>query len=112
MHRKDTEQSCNKIVSFMESDSKLLSYLPWRFRARKNRAMKNQDHVTPPRMTIRLPSGLHQEISDAAARAGHSMNAEIILRLTRAPSKISLDDISRQNVRTQKMLQQIIDALC
>jgi hypothetical protein len=74
--------------------------------------MKKLAQAHPPRMTIRLPSELHDEIFDAAQRAGHSMNAEIVLRLTRAPTEITLADVSRQNVRTQKMLQQLIDALC
>lgn len=61
---------------------------------------------------MRLPPDLHAEIKDAAARAGHSMNVEIIARLTAQPVDITLRDVARQNVRTQEMIQRLIDTLC
>lgn len=61
---------------------------------------------------MRLPPDLHSEIKDAAARAGHSMNAEIVARLAAQPRDITLSDIARQNARMQLMLQKLIDALC
>lgn len=62
--------------------------------------------------TVRLPPELHDEIKDAAARAGHSMNTEIIARLTALPPDLTMRDIARQNVRTQEMIQRLIDTLC
>ncbi len=61
-------------------------------------------------MTLRLPVALHAEIKDAAERAGHSMNEEIVARLA-APVGHSLLDIAKQNQKTQEMVQQIIDAI-
>ena len=84
----------------------------WRFRARKNRAMKKTAPRKPGTTTVRLPPELHDEIKDAAARAGHSMNVEIIARLMSQPADLTLRDIARQNVRTQEMLQRLIDTLC
>lgn len=60
--------------------------------------------------TVRLPPDLHAEIKAAAERAGHSMNVEIVARLS-APSGQTLRDISRQNQKTQEMIQIIIDAI-
>lgn len=60
--------------------------------------------------TVRLPPELHAEIREAADRAGHSMNTEIVARLS-APSGQSLKDIARQNEKTQQMIQTIIDAI-
>jgi uncharacterized protein with von Willebrand factor type A (vWA) domain len=83
-----------------------------RFRARKNRAMKKTEKLVTSTTTVRLPPDLHATIKDSAARNGHSMNVEIIARLTAAPPGLTLSDISRQNVKTQKMLQRLIDTLC
>lgn len=66
----------------------------------------------PGTTTVRLPPELHAEIKDAAARAGHSMNVEIIARLLAAPSDITLRDIARQNARMHEMIQRLIDTLC
>lgn len=70
----------------------------------------------PPKKTkdvktaFRLPAALHAEIKEAAERAGHSMNAEVIARLS-TPVGHTLMDIARQNLKTQEMVQQIIDAI-
>lgn len=74
--------------------------------------MKKTDERKPGTTTVRLPPDLHAEIKDAAARAGHSMNVEIIARLTAQPVDITLRDVARQNVRTQEMIQRLIDTLC
>jgi plasmid stability protein len=68
-----------------------------------------------PTTTVRLPPDLHAEVKEAAARAGHSMNDEIIERL-RSLSNANLGgptlrDVVRQNEKTQLMVQQIIDAI-
>lgn len=68
---------------------------------------EKQDVVT----TIRLPAALHSEIKESAQIAGHAMNVEIISRLTAHPKGTTLADIARQNIKTQEMIQQIIDAL-
>jgi hypothetical protein len=84
--------------------------------SRKNRAMPPEKKTTTrPTTTVRLPPDLHTEVKDAAARAGHSMNDEIIQRLRTLSSLTSggasLRDVMRQNERTQAMVQQIIDAI-
>lgn len=74
--------------------------------------MKKPEKKIPSTTTIRLPPALHAELKDSAARNGHSMNLEIINRLTAALPGLTLSDISRQNVKTQKMIQRLIDTLC
>lgn len=61
--------------------------------------------------TIRIPLELHAELKAAAHMAGHPMNAEIIARLWAIPKGVTLTDIARQNIQTQEMIQQIIDAI-
>lgn len=61
--------------------------------------------------TIRIPVELHAELKAAAHLAGHPMNAEIIARLWASPRGATLTDIARQNIKTQEMIQQIIDAI-
>ena len=80
--------------------------------SRKNRAMKKTTIPKAGTTTVRLPPELHAEIKDAAARAGHSMNVEIIERLSAQPAALTLRDIARQNVRTQELIQRLIDTLC
>jgi predicted transcriptional regulator len=58
---------------------------------------------------LRLPRELHAEIKDAAEYHGRSMNAEIISRLESAG--VTLSEIAQQNIKTQGMIQQIIDAI-
>lgn len=69
--------------------------------------LEKQDITT----TIRLPIALHSEIKETARAAGHAMNIEIIARLTSYPKGATLNDIAKQNARTQEMVQQIIDAI-
>jgi hypothetical protein len=59
-----------------------------------------------------LPPELHDEIKQAAAEAGHSMNIEITNRLIDQANNTTLRDITRQNMRTQEMIQRLIDTLC
>jgi predicted HicB family RNase H-like nuclease len=78
---------------------------------------------TPPKKpaiktAMRIPADLHADLQDVAARAGHSMNTEIINRLTAAAGGVSLSTLAGQNVemmaeikRTQEMVQEIIAAL-
>lgn len=68
---------------------------------------EKQDIVT----TVRIPIELHKELKEAAASAGHPMNAEIVARLWAAPRGTTLAEIAKQNVRTQEMVQIIIDAI-
>lgn len=68
---------------------------------------EKQDVVT----TFRIPVDLHREIKEAAHAAGHPMNTEIVARLRAAPKGTTLGDIARQNIKTQEMIQQIIDAI-
>jgi hypothetical protein len=67
---------------------------------------------------MRIPADLHADLQDAAARADHSMNTEIISRLTAALGGASIAAIMEQNnlimaelKRTQDMVRTIIDAI-
>lgn len=67
---------------------------------------------------MRIPADLHADLQDSAARADHSMNAEIIARLTAAAGGITLASVVEQNreimaelKRTQDMIQVIIAAI-
>ncbi len=56
---------------------------------------------------LRLPPDLHADIAAEAARQGHSMNAEILLRLrAAAPSRIPSD---LREIKS--MLQKVLDAV-
>lgn len=72
-----------------------------------NKKPEKKDVVT----TFRLPAALHREIKEAAQAAGHPMNAEIVARLESFPKGTTLGDIAKQNLKTQQMVQEIIDAI-
>lgn len=82
------------------------------FLTRNNRAMEKEGKTKKGTTTVRLPPALHEEIKEAAAKAGHSMNNEIILRLESHARALALRDIARQNVKLQRMVQRLIDTLC
>lgn len=63
-----------------------------------------QDYI---KTSLRLPGNLRDELLDAAARNGHSMNAEILARLQGSP----LDDLKRQNEEIKETLRKILDKL-
>jgi hypothetical protein len=88
--------------------------------------MKEQPPKKPPIKTaMRLPADLHADLKEAAEREQHSMNDEIIHRLTAMAGGTSLAAILAQTRRlseenkqlkaeikqTQQMVQTIIDAL-
>lgn len=88
--------------------------------------MKEQPLNKPPIKTaMRLPADLHADLKEAAKREEHSMNDEIIHRLTVVYGGASLATIlaevrslreeNRQlradQKKTQQMIQGIIDAL-
>jgi hypothetical protein len=67
---------------------------------------------------MRLPADLHADIEDAAIRADHSMNDEIIARCAAAAGGASITAVMEQNKqlmaelrRTQEMVQSIINAI-
>lgn len=67
---------------------------------------------------MRIPADLHADLQEAAERAGHSMNAEIVDRLTAAAGGASLSAVLEQNQRmmvevtkTQEMVQSILSAI-
>jgi predicted HicB family RNase H-like nuclease len=82
------------------------------FLTRNNRAMEKQGKTKPGTTTVRLPPALHAAIKEAAAKAGHSMNDEIILRLDSYARAMELGDIAQQNMELQRMVQRLIDRLC
>jgi hypothetical protein len=88
--------------------------------------MKEQPPKKPPIKTaMRLPADLHADLKEAAAREEHSMNDEIIHRLTAIYGGASLATILAETKhlreenrqlkvevkKTQQMVQSIIDAL-
>lgn len=67
---------------------------------------------------MRIPADLHADLQDAAAREGHSMNVEIVNRLTAAAGGASLTAVFEQNkkimaelAKTQSMIATIITAI-
>lgn len=67
---------------------------------------------------MRIPADLHADLQDTAAREGHSMNVEIVNRLTAAAGGASLTAVFEQNkkimaelAKTQDMVATIIAAL-
>jgi hypothetical protein len=82
------------------------------FLSRNNRAMENKPKTRLPPTTVRLPADLHKEVKETAAKAGHSMNDEIILRLQAYAESLALSDIAQQNTELQRMVQRLIDRLC
>jgi hypothetical protein len=65
---------------------------------------KQQNHI---KTAIRMPTDLHQELTAAAEQNGHSLNAEMLSRLSSSP----LDDIKRQNEELKMMLRQVLGHL-
>jgi len=99
-----TKKNCCFFVA-----SKVKPLLSADFLSRNNRAMEKQGKTRAGTTTVRLPPDLHAEIKEAAARAGHSMNDEIILRLRAYAPSIALSDIAKQNAELKRMLQLLID---
>lgn len=60
---------------------------------------------------LRLPPGLHDQLKSSAEYNGRSLNAEIIARLLASTGPVTLDTLAEQQLRTQVMVQQIIDTL-
>jgi predicted HicB family RNase H-like nuclease len=81
--------------------------------------MKEKPQKKPAIKTaMRIPADLHADLQEAASRADHSMNTEIINRLTAAAGGVSLSTLAEQNAqmmaeirRTQEMVQKIIAAI-
>lgn len=65
---------------------------------------KQRDYV---KTALRLPEKLRDELQDAAARNGRSMNAEILARL----EMDQLEEIKQQNVEIKAMLRAVLDKL-
>jgi cell fate (sporulation/competence/biofilm development) regulator YlbF (YheA/YmcA/DUF963 family) len=59
--------------------------------------------------TLRLPPDVQQDIEEAAAKAGHSANEEIVRRLRAYAQAVTLKDIVKQNAELKRMLQRLID---
>jgi hypothetical protein len=80
-----------------------------KFLMRNNRAMEKKPKPANPPTTVRLPAPLHEEVKAEAARSGHSMNDEIILRLRLQPIDARLNELEQQNAEIRRMLQVLID---
>jgi len=73
--------------------------------------MKKPEKKPSVKTAMRIPAELHAELQEAAERAGHSMNDEIIERLAAGSGGATLRDVLEQGARTQNMVKQIIDAI-
>lgn len=65
---------------------------------------RQQDHI---KTAIRIPMALHEELTAAAAKNGHSLNAEMLSRLGASP----LDEVRRQNDELKMMLREVLSHL-
>lgn len=76
---------------------------------RNNPRMEKKPKTKYPATTVRLPAPLHDEVKQAAERAVHSMNDEIILRLRMQPIEARLGELEQQSAEMKRMLQVLID---
>jgi hypothetical protein len=65
---------------------------------------KQKNHI---KTALRIPTALHEELVAAAERNGHSLNAEMLSRLSASP----LDDIKQQNEELKMLLRQVLGHL-
>jgi hypothetical protein len=68
------------------------------------RQHQQKNHI---KTALRIPTALHEELVAAAERNGHSLNAEMLSRLSASP----LDDIKQQNEELKMMLHQVLGHL-
>jgi hypothetical protein len=87
-------------------------------RARIARMKEKPPKKPSIKTAMRIPVDLHSDLQDAAARADHSMNTEIVARLTAAAGGASITAVIEQNKqimaelkKTQDMVQLIIEAI-
>jgi len=86
------------------------------FGSRKNRAMRKppiqktakDDQV---KTALRLPVGLREEMKDAAQRAGHSLNDEILGRCMAASLADRLTALESENAEIKVMLREVLEAV-
>lgn len=81
--------------------------------SRENRAMqkppaqkRQQDNYL--KTALRLPPELKADLAEAAARAGHSVNAEILARCQATPLYEQLKALSAENAELKIMLREIL----
>ncbi|WP_141749391.1 Arc family DNA-binding protein [Duganella phyllosphaerae] len=60
---------------------------------------------------LRLPPALKEDLADAAARAGHSLNAEIIARCQALPLIEQIRLISAENAELRALLRELLATL-
>jgi plasmid stability protein len=77
--------------------------------ARKNRAMTKTPTKKPATFTIRMPQELKDQLQVAATYNGHSMNTEILLRLTTAGVGDQYELIMRESGEIKAMLRELLD---
>lgn len=65
---------------------------------------KQQAHI---KTAIRIPPALHAELLAAAEQSGHSLNAEMLARLSPSP----LDELKKQNEELKMMLREVLTHL-
>lgn len=60
---------------------------------------------------MRLPKDLHARVRRAAEAAGHTMNAEIIARVAKGESNVTMEVLARQNEEILKRLRDMAEAI-
>lgn len=63
------------------------------------------------RTQLRIPKQLHNTLTDAAARNGRSLNAEILARLQVSPVLDGIEEIKRQNTELKDIARRILDSV-
>lgn len=77
--------------------------------ARKNRAMTKTPAKKPATFTVRIPQELKDQLKAAASFNGHSVNTELIMRLTKAGIDDQYALIMRENAEIKAMLRELLD---
>jgi hypothetical protein len=63
------------------------------------------------RTQLRIPKQLHNTLTDAAARNGRSLNAEILSRLQVSPVLDGIEELKRQNTELRDIARRILDSV-
>lgn len=63
---------------------------------------KQQDFV---KTALRIPAALHDKLKEAAEQNCHSLNAEMLARLSTHP----LEDIKRQNDELKRLVREVLN---
>lgn len=63
------------------------------------------------RTQLRIPQQLHSSLSEAAARNGRSLNAEILARLQVDPILAGIEELKQQNLELKALTRLVLDSV-